>query len=268
MSAQSMAAQADDFLAQLVALGDLQVLAFILAGALVAGFVNGLTGFGTALTGLPLWLQAVEPLLAAQLASACSVLGHAPTMPAIWKAVDLRRLAPMLLAGLIGIPLGTWVLPLISLSRFKLGFGVLLVAYCTFMLFAAAWARLAVRRPGTERSMETVVGFAGGVLGGLAGLSGVLPTVWASLKGWPKAERRVIFQAFNVTLLSAMLVVSAVQGMVGLRTVIAVLAAAPATLLGGWLGWHLYKRLDDLRFERIVLGLLLASGLGLVWSSL
>jgi uncharacterized membrane protein YfcA len=54
---------------------DWATLALILAGALLGGFVNGLTGFGTALTGLPMWLQAVEPLIAAQVASACSVLG-------------------------------------------------------------------------------------------------------------------------------------------------------------------------------------------------
>jgi uncharacterized membrane protein YfcA len=176
-------------------------------------------------------------------------------------------MAPMLVAGLVGIPLGTWVLPRISLGHFKLGFGLLLVAYCAFRLFAARWARLAVRAPGSERGMEAVVGFAGGVLGGLAGLSGVLPTVWASLKGWPKAEQRTIFQAFNFTLLTAMLAASVAQGLVGLRAVVAFGFAVPATLLGARLGFRLYKRLDDRRFERIVLGVLLISGLGLVWST-
>src|SRR5262245_9825696 len=261
-----MSAQMDDL--QLIAVGDLQALTFIVAGALAGGLVNGLTGFGTALTGLPLWLQAVEPVLAAQLASGCSVLGHVSTIAAVSGKVDLRRLAPMLVAGLIGIPLGTWVLPLINISHFKLGFGALLVAYCTFMLFAASWARLAAREPGTERRLEAVVGFVGGVLGGLAGLSGALPTVWASLKGWPKDERRVIFQVFNFTLLTVMLVASAAQGLVGLKFIVAILFAAPATWIGARLGYRLYKRLDDLRFHRIVLGLLLISGLGLVWSSL
>ncbi len=265
MSAQGMSAQLGDL--QVMALGDLRVLAFILAGALAGGFVNGLTGFGNALTGLPLWLQVVEPLVAAQLASACSVVGHASTISTVWGAVSWRRLAPMLVAGLVGIPLGTWVLPLISLGVFKLWLGVLLVAYCAFMLFAAGWARLAAGRPGTERRVEAVVGFAGGVLGGLAGLSGVLPTIWASLKGWPKDERRVIFQVFNFTLLTAMLVTSVVQGLVGGRVIIAFLVATPATLLGAWLGNRLYKRLDDLRFDRIVHSVLLISGLGLVWSS-
>lgn len=261
-----MSAQLDAL--QLVALGDLMVLVFILAGALAGGFVNGLTGFGTALTGLPLWLQAVEPPLAAQLASACSIAGHVSTISTVWGAVTWRRLAPLLLAGLVGVPLGTLVLPLVSLGVFKLWLGVLLVAYCTFMLFGAGRAQLAPRSPEAERRAEAVVGFASGVLGGLAALSGVLLTVWTSLKQWPKDERRLVFQVFNFTLLTAMLVASLVQGLVGLRTVIAFLMAAPATLLGAWLGNRVYKRLDDVRFDRVVHGVLLISGLGLVWSSL
>jgi uncharacterized protein len=243
--------------------GDWATLALILAGALAGGFVNGLTGFGTALTGLPMWLQAVEPLIAAQLASACSVLGHLTTLPAIWHAADWRRLAPMLVAGLIGVPIGTWALPLISLQAFKMAIGAILMIYCSFMLFVAGRVQLAAG----GRGAEVVVGFAGGILGGIAALSGVLPTIYASLKGWPKDERRAFFQAFNLTLLTAMLVASVVQGLVGMRFLVALAVAIPGTLAGSWTGARLYRRLDDRRFDRVVLVVLLLSGLGLIWSS-
>jgi uncharacterized membrane protein YfcA len=244
-------------------MGDWPTLALILAGALAGGFVNGLTGFGTALTGLPLWLQSVEPLVAAQLASACSVLGHLTTLPVIWRSADWGRLAPMLIAGLIGVPLGTWLLPLISLGSFKIAVGVVLIVYCSFMLFAAG--RVVVAAGG--HPVEAIIGLAGGILGGLAGLSGVLPTIYASLKGWPKDERRVFFQAFNLVVLTTMLIASAVQGLVGLRFLLAMAVAVPGTLLGSWLGVALYHRLDDRRFDRVVLFVLLVSGAGLIWTS-
>jgi uncharacterized membrane protein YfcA len=38
-------------------------------------------------------------------------------------------------------------------------------------------------------------------------------------------------------------------------------------LLGSWLGLTVYRRLDDRRFDRIVLLVLLLSGVGLVWFS-
>src|ERR1700674_4264092 len=171
---------------------DWGTLAMVLAGALAGGFVNGLTGFGTALTALPFWLQVVEPVIAAQLASACSVIGQIATLPTIWHAIDWRRLAPTLLAGLIGVPIGIVLLPHVSLGAFKLTVGLVLIAYCSFMLLAAGRIKLSAGK----RGAEMVVGFLGGILGGLAGLSGPLPTVWATLKGWQKQERRVFFQAF------------------------------------------------------------------------
>lgn len=245
-------------------IGDWPTLALILAGAFAGGLVNGLTGFGTGVTALPLWLQAVEPLIAAQLTSACSVLGHLTSVRSVVRAADWRRLAPMLIAGLAGVPIGTWMLPYISLHTFKLAVGAVLVAYCSFMLFAAGRARMTAGGGGAE----AVVGFAGGILGGIAGLSGVLPTIYASLKGWPKDERRVFFQAFNFTLLAAMLIASAAQGLVGGGFLVAMAVAVPGTLAGAWVGVMLYHRLDDKRFDRVVLTVLLLSGLGLVWSSL
>jgi uncharacterized protein len=243
---------------------DWRVLALILAGALSGGFVNGLTGFGTALAGLPIWLQAIEPLLAAQLAAACSVLGHTSTFPSVWHAADWRRLAPVLVAGLIGVPFGTLIAPHVSLGLFKLGVGLILSTYCAFMLLAAGRVRITAG----GRGADAAVGFVAGVLGGLAALSGVLPTVWASLKSWPKDQRRVFFQAFNLCVLSAMLATSAVSGNVSWASIVALGLAAPGTLVGAWLGMRVYRRLDDVRFDRLVLVVLLLSGLGLMWPSL
>ena len=41
----------------------------------------------------------------------------------------------------------------------------------------------------------------------------------------------------------------------------------PALLLGTWLGWALYGKLDEAAFRKIVLILLLVSGVALVASS-
>ena len=41
---------------------------------------------------------------------------------------------------------------------------------------------------------------AGGVLGGFAGLSGVLPTIWSGLRAWPKARQRGTYQPYVLTM--------------------------------------------------------------------
>ena len=47
---------------------DAQHVALLLAGALAGGIVNGLTGFGTALTAIGIWIYAIPPTVAASLA--------------------------------------------------------------------------------------------------------------------------------------------------------------------------------------------------------
>jgi uncharacterized membrane protein YfcA len=59
-----------------------------------------------------------------------------------------------------------------------------------------------------------------------------------------------------------------VSGLVGLGSLVALVVAAPGALIGAWLGLRVYRQLDDWRFDRLVLSVLLASGLVLVWSSL
>ncbi|MGH1482288.1 MAG: sulfite exporter TauE/SafE family protein [Geminicoccales bacterium] len=232
----------------------------ILVGALAGGYVSGLTGFGTGLTALAIWLLAVRPVEAAPLVIICSIISQIQTFPAIWHAIAWRRVLPFVVGGLAGVPMGTMLLPLISLQTFKLLIGCLLIVYCSFMLL-----RRSTRAVSWGGSFaDGVIGLGGGVLGGLAGLSGPLPTIWATLRGWGKDEKRGVFQAFN---LSILLLAAAFQALGGFMTTevgrLAIIAL-PGTLLGAWLGRKTYNRLGDGRFNQIVLTLLLLSGISIV----
>lgn len=226
--------------------------ALVIAGAFAGGFVNGLTGFGTALSSMPFWLQVLPPVLAAELSAGMGVAAQLATLRRIWHAIDWRALAPLLLAGLAGVPVGSALLAYINPVIFKRSVGVILVVYATTLLLAGTRLRMRDRGP----AGEAVLGFASGVLGGIAGLSGVLPTIWAALVGWSKEKRRGVFQAFNLLILGAMLIVHAVKGVVPATFFGTFLIAMPIAFVGVALGQRLYERLDDRRFDRIVLWLL------------
>ena len=233
--------------------------ALVIAGALVGGFVNGLTGFGTAMTALPVWLHALPPMLASPLAVVCSIVGQLQTFPQIWHAIDMRRLLPFVVGGLIGVPFGALLLPHVDVAAFKLVVGVLLVLTCGFLLLRprTTWS-------GGGRAADGGVGFAGGILGGLAGLSGLPPTLWAELRGWEKDARRAVFQGYNLAIL---LFALASQGAAGIFTAELgriLLLAVPCTMLGAWAGRRLYGRLDTARFSRLVLVLLMLGGASLM----
>jgi uncharacterized protein len=239
-------------------------LVLLIVGALAGGFVSGLAGFGTALMALGIWLYVLPPSIVVPLVLICSIVAQTSTLPSIWQSIDFRLVWPFLIGGLAGVPLGTMMIEHADPRIFKLSVGVLLLVFPAALYFQRN--PLALSFGG--RAADTMVGFAGGILGGLAGLSGPLPTLWASVRGWGKDERRGVFQTFNWTVLSASLCLQAGTGFVTREVLWLALLALPATVLGAWLGARVYRVLSDGNFRDVVLGLLFLSGAGLVWSSL
>ena len=243
----------------LEALSNAELLALVV-GACLGGFASGLTGFGYSLVALGIWLHALSPQVAAPLTVLCSVASQLIVMPRTWASIEWRRSLPFIAAGVAGVPVGAALLTVVEPPVLKTTLGVFLVGYAAFMLAVnVAWS---TRWGGVKA--DASVGFLGGILGGAAGLSGSIMVVWAALRGWGKDEKRGIFQAFNFSMLVVSTLAHAWQGLHTRAVGEAVLVAVPLSLVAANLGHRVYVRLSARRFDRIVLWLLLASGVGLL----
>jgi len=238
-------------------------IAILLAGALAGGIVNGLTGFGTAITALGIWLYAMPPTAAASLAIICSVASQLQTVHLIWRAIQWRRVLIFVIPGVLGVPIGTWLLPHIDPRLFKLGLGFVLVAYPGYVLVR----KRPIESPWGGTIADGFIGFGGGLFGGLTGMSGVLPVVWTDVRGWSKEQRRSVLQVFNMAILSLALVSHAASGLLTRQVAVAAAIVLPVTILGAWAGSFAYRRLADRGYQRAVMVLLLISGVALLWSS-
>jgi uncharacterized membrane protein YfcA len=236
----------------------------IVLGALCGGFVSGLAGFGTGLTALAFWLHVVNPVVAAALVAVCSVVGQAQSLYTVRRALTWHRAWPFLAGGIIGVPVGVASLRLIDPQTLKVFLGVLLIGYTGVML---GFRRFSTISWG-GRVADGVVGFGGGALGGLAGLSGVLPTIWCGLRGWNADDQRAVYQPFNLTILAIVLCTYIAQGTMTEQVWELVLVCIPATILGTYLGIRMYGRVNDQQFRAMVLWLLLVSGIVLTVSNL
>ena len=242
---------------------DTTAYALLFFGALAGGFVSGLAGFGTALMALGIWLYVMPPSIAVPLVLICSVVAQTSTLPSIWRTIDFRLVWPFLIGGLAGVPVGTLLIAEADPRIFKLTIAVFLLVFPAALYFQRK--PMAITFGG--QIADTAIGFAGGILGGLAGLSGPLPILWASVRGWGKEARRGIFQTFNWTVLATALGLQIASGLVKPEVFPLALIAFPGTILGAWAGARTYHSLSDRNFGDVVLGLLFLSGIGLVWSS-
>ncbi|CAM3424646.1 sulfite exporter TauE/SafE family protein [Paracidovorax anthurii] len=233
-------------------------------GAVVAGFVQGLSGFAFGLVAMSFWAWTLEPRLAAVLAVFGALTGQIIAAVSVRRGFDARRLLPFVAGGLAGVPLGVLLLPRMDVDGFKAVLGTLLVLWCPTMLMAKSLPRIA--RGG--RLADGAVGLAGGVMSGIGGFSGTLPTLWCTLRGLEKDTQRAVIQNFNLAMLLVTMGTYLATGLVTREMLPLFAIVAPAMLVPTLLGARLYIGISEVRFRQIVLGLLTVSGIVLLASSL
>ena len=113
---------------------DAASLIVVLLGALVAGFTTGLAGFGTGLVSAGFWFHALPAPMVPPLVALASVAGQSVGLITVRKAFDWKRVAPFLIGGLLGVPLGVGALRVVSPDILRLSVGGFLVAYAAYQL--------------------------------------------------------------------------------------------------------------------------------------
>lgn len=235
-------------------------LIILLAGGVVAAFVSGLSGFAFALVSLSFWIWRFPLAESSAMVVFGSLVSQATAMPGILRHVELRLLAPFVAGAVFGLPVGTLLIAQVDVGLFRLGVGILLIVFAVFQLLIGPRLR---PLQGGGRAVEVVIGTISGTLGGLAGLSGVVPAMWSVMRGWSKDRQRGLFLVFNsfchVVALTGLVVAGYITTTILLRFAILL----PALVGGAWLGTLAYGRVSPEQFRRIVLMLLAASGIAL-----
>ncbi len=245
----------------LASLPDPTSLAFLLSGALVAGFVTGYAGFGTALVASGFWFHVLPPAVVPPLVVIATVTGHLVSLFSLKPEFDWPRAAPYLIGGACGVPFGVLALSAASPDLLRFSVGLFLMAYALSQF--AGLGRLKIGTWG-GRPSDAAIGLGGGLLGGFAGLSGPLPLIWLQLRGGPSLAQRAVYQPFNFVILAMAAAGMTLAGQVDDVVLGSFLFAVPATVIGAWSGARLYHRTSEAVFRKVVQGLLLLSGSMLV----
>ena len=232
------------------------LLVFLLAAGLSGGFVNGLAGFGTALFSLGWLLQVMPPQQAVAIALICSLVTGVPGVWQVRHSIDRRRLALFILPAFAGIPIGTVLLGLIDTQLLSLLVGGMLLLYGGYFAFRRTLPAI----EGNWTLVEAGIGFVGGVLGAMAGLSGALPSMWLALRPWPKAVQRGIMQPFSMVILLVATVLLALEGVFTPDVLYNLGFVLPASMFGAIIGLMLFRRMPGALYPRVLIGLMLISG--------
>jgi uncharacterized membrane protein YfcA len=235
------------------------VLGLFLLAAFVGGFASGLAGFAMGFVVSGIWLHILTPIETTTLIVGYGLLTQGYGVWKLRHTLAWQKIAPFVIGGVIGVPIGTMLLTYLNPAYLRSGVGLLLVLYGTYGL-----AQPKLRSAPDRVSADAGIGFANGMLAGLTGLPGFIITIWCQLRGWTKDEQRAVFQPVMLAAITVNVISLGIAGAITAHILQLYLLGLPAMIAGLWFGFKLYGKLDDAAFRKVILVLLLISGLGLI----
>ncbi len=233
-----------------------------LGAVFLAGVTSGLTGFGFALVTVPVLVIVLPPKVVVPIISLLSNLTHAIIMVETWRWLQPRRIWPLMVTGVIGIPLGTYLLLALAPQTLKIMIGAVTALAAIAMLIGFT------RPVRNEKLAFFPIGFISGLLTGSTAMGGPPVVLFFSNQGVDKQVCRANFTLF-FTITSLVAIPSQLAG--GLLTSQVwtyALAFSPALLLGTFVGIRLARIMTDKAFRKLTLFIIIATGLSAVASGL
>lgn len=229
-------------------------LTFSLAAALaaLAGLTRGVTGFGGAIVlTAPLSLL-VPPHQAIVTSLLLESVAAAAMLPAALRFARPRRLLPILLAAAATVPVGATVLANLDPALARRLIAAMVLAFSVLMLRG-------FRYRGTPRPLTSVaVGAASGVLTAATSVGGP-PVILYLLSGPdPVITTRAHLTLFIIFISAVTLAYLGYVGIFSLSMGLLALTLAPFFLAGVGAGSLVFHRIDEARFRRIALAVLIA----------
>ena len=233
----------------------------------IAFLIKGTTGFGTALIMIPLNALVIGVREAIVLSAILDMLGGMILFYKNPLRNSRRFWMPLALGMIIGAVTGGIVLTLVSVDGFDRVLG-------TVVLFLGLWfisekggkddARLSHILPVSCTPVDVGVSVFSGFCGGLFGISG--PPIVFYL------GRRLAKEAFRGTLIAIFLFSGLARfmtyfatGLVEHSVIYLALCSIPTMLIGLYAGNHLFKRIPEKRFKRLIGCVLILAALQLLY---
>ncbi len=228
--------------------------------SLAAGFIQGLSGFGSALVAMPLLLLFLPARTAVPF---CILMGLVITLQlglGLRKHLDFKKIAPLFTGCLPGIACGTWVLKNADNVLIKKGLGLVLVAYSLFQLLMK------------QRSLKLspywgiLAGFLTGVIGAAFSAGGPPTIIYTSLNQWGKDTIKATLTGFFFLTGLIIAAAHAVTGITSPMVMKLFMLSIPPVIAGTFLGTLAYKRLSHREYLKLIYVLLLLMGVMLLVS--
>jgi uncharacterized protein len=231
---------------------------------LAAMFLRTVTGFGSALIAIPLLALlysakfAIPFIMLYECLIDLMILGK----DSLRIRRELKDAWPLLIFGLIGVPLGAEILVLSDEWLLKVLMGIALVFFSFLLLFN--WSFKLKR----DKTVSAAFGLLGGFLCGSIGMPGPPMALLLGGQGFEKAAFRRLMVIFLTVIDFSTFFYFILIGLIDFAMLLQSLKLLPALIIGFLAGRSVFGRIDEANFRRLTLTITLISGILLLFSTL
>jgi len=241
---------------------EMTTYSLLLAVTFLAGFVQGLSGFGSVLLSLPLLILFLDVKTAIPLVALMALALTVLLLIQLRQHLQWRRVYPLLAGTVFGVPVGVFLLKRLDTSLIQIVLGAVLIGYSLYGL------TFRISMQGIRKRWAYLYGFLAGCLGGALSASGPPVIIYTSLQPWSKDQIKVTLQGYF--LVSGLIVVffQAANGLTTWTVVKLFILSLPAVMVGTLAGAHFYGMVREEGYRRIILIFLGCLGVFTVYRAL
>ena len=226
---------------------------------LVAGFIQGLTSFGLSIVAIP-FLIAIIPLQEiVPTIIVLAIITNILILISARKEIKFKKFGLLLLMGILFLPVGAYSLKYLNPDYLKLCFGILITVFSLLLILKKTFP---IKH---EKIGFAITGSLSGFLNGSLSLSGPPVVLFLSNQGIDKGTFRANITLYFLILNIISIAVFLGNGLMNRLVADRILYLAPALIIGVLTGIKISKKLKDDLFRRVVLIVLLISG---IWTTI
>ena len=201
---------------------------------------------------MPLLVMVVELKTATPLVAFVLMTIAAVILLRNWRVVDLSAVWRLVLSSCVGIPVGLFVLKGVPEGLMKVLLGILVILFSLYNLANRYLKIIDQRRVCGGSGIAYLFGFVAGVLGAAYNTSGVVITIYATVRDWSPDRFRSTLQSYFVF---TGLMILASHGLAGLWTPDVLrlyVTSLPFILLAIFIGGKLHRFIPHGQFDGYV----------------
>lgn len=225
---------------------------------LLAGFIQGMTGFGSALVAIPLLSMIIDIKSAVPLCILNSMIITTYLTIKLRNHLDPKKILPLCIGAIPGIFMGSTALKQVDSTLIRIGLGALLIVYSLYCLFTKPRPRH------LHKAWSYIAGFLSGAIGASLSAGGPPSIIYTTLNDWQKDTIKATLSGFFLFNSYLIGIVHALSGLTTASVFSSFLLSAPFAVLGTILGSICYGKFQKDRYLQIIFAFLVLMGIMMI----